>query len=191
MKMKTKKLFSVVIALWAMGGLSPVVGAQESLARIEISGTSTVRGWTCPVDGVMSAGPASGAGALPGLPAGLGPVTVRVQVSEIECPEEQMKEHLQEAMEAAAYPEIVYRLETYTAEAAGALATGTMTIHGVTQPLALDIEFVESPDGTRGVGQTELNMTDFGLTPPSLWLGMLNVGEVVTIEFDAPFPAAP
>lgn len=28
--------------------------------------------------------------------------------------------------------------------------------------------------------------TEFGVTPPSVMLGLLNVGEVVTIDFDAP-----
>ena len=32
-------------------------------------------------------------------------------------------------------------------------------------------------------------MTEFGVTPPSVWLGLLNVSEVVTIDFDAPIPS--
>ena len=164
--------------------------AQESVARIEISGTSTVRGWTCPVDGAMAAAAGGGSAALPGLPNGIGPVTIRVQVREIECPEEQMKEHLQEAMNASQHPEIVYELQQYTVTEDNAAATGTITIHGVTQPISLDIELVDSPEGRRGVGQTEIDMTAFGVTPPSLWGGLMNVGEMVQIQFDAPMPSA-
>jgi polyisoprenoid-binding protein YceI len=171
--------------------LSVPIAAQDQVAHVEISGTSTVRGWTCPAEGVLSATPGTGTAPLPGLSAGVGPVTLRFQVAEIECPEEQMKEHLQEALEAPAFPEIVYTLHTYAVDGDdGAQASGEITIHGVTQPLALEIDFEESADGIRGIGRTELDITEFGLTPPSLWLGMLNVGAIIQIEFNAPIPVA-
>lgn len=182
-----------IVTTVCVGVLSPVLAAtaQEEVARIEISGTSTVRGWTCPADGAMSVSAEGGAAALPGLPNGVGTVTIRVQVREIECPEEQMKEHLQEAMEAPQHPEIVYQLQQYTVAGDTAAATGTITIHGVTQPISLDIELTDSPDGARGIGQTEIDMTAFGVTPPSLWGGLLSVGETVQIQFNAPMPSAP
>jgi polyisoprenoid-binding protein YceI len=82
-------------------------------------------------------------------------------------------------------------LQQYTVADDTAAATGTITIHGVTQPISLDIELTDSPEGTRGIGQTEIDMTAFGLTPPSLWGGLLSVGEMVQIQFDAPMPSAP
>ena len=54
--------------------------------------------------------------------------------------------------------------------------------------MTFEIQLVESPDGVRGVGQTSITLSDFGITPPSLWRGMLNVGDVVEIKFDAPLP---
>ena len=100
-----------------------------------------------------------------------------------------MNEHLQEAMEASQHPEIVFELQQYSMAGDTAAASGAITIHGVTKPITFEIELVESADGVRGVGQTEVNMTEFGVTPPSVWLGLLNVGEVVTIDFDAPLPS--
>ena len=164
--------------------------AQSARAQYEVSGTSTVRGWSCPVEGAMEATPGQSLDPLPGFPSGLNSVKVTVQVYEFECPEEEMNEHLQEAMEASEYPEIIFKLQQYSMAGETAKASGTITIHGVTKSIRFEIELVESSGGVRGVGQTKINITEFGVTPPSVWLGLLNVGEVVTIKFDAPLPSS-
>lgn len=162
---------------------SAFVRGQNAPPRFEISGTSTVRGWTCPVDGAMSVTPGGGA-AIPGFSDGVQSLTLTIKVNEIECPEERMKEHLQEAMEASAHPEIVYELDQYSVTGDTAQASGTLSVHGVSKPIALEVQLVESADGHRGIGATEIDMTDFGVMPPSLWGGLLNVGELVQVEFD-------
>ncbi len=178
----------VLVAASTVG--STLTQGQDARAKFEISGTSTVRGWTCLVDGVMDGTPGQSADPLPGFPSGLHSVTVTVQVQEFECPEEEMNEHLQDAMEVSEHPEIVFELQQYSMVGDTAEASGPITIHGVTKPFTLEIELVESSDGVRGVGQAEINMTEFGVTPPSVFLGLLNVGEVVKIEFDAPLPSS-
>ena len=179
----------VLIVLVAASLSSTSTQAQSARAQFEVSGTSTVRGWTCPVEGAVEATPGESSDPLPGFPNGLQSVTVTVQVQEFECPEEQMNEHLQEAMESSDHPAIIFELQEYSLTGDAAEASGAITIHGMTKPITLAIELVESADGVRGVGQTEVNMTEFGVTPPSVWLGLLNVGEVVTIDFDAPLPS--
>ena len=138
----------------------------------------------------MEATPGQSLDPLPGFPSGLNSVKVTVQVYEFECPEEEMNEHLQEAMEASEYPEIIFKLQQYSMAGETAKASGTITIHGVTKSIRFEIELVESSGGVRGVGQTKINITEFGVTSPSVWLGLLNVGEVVTIKFDAPLPSS-
>ncbi len=183
-------LTAIALAVLVVASLSSTpTEAQSARAQFEVSGTSTVRGWSCPVEGAMEASPGQASDPLPGFPSGLQSVTVTVQVQEFECPEEQMNEHLLEAMEAPEHPEIVFELQEYSVTDDTAEASGSITIHGVTKPITLEIALVKSADGVRGVGQTEVDMTEFGVTPPSVWLGLLNVGEVVTIDFDAPLPS--
>ncbi len=179
----TRTTSALVLAVGAVVLASASARAQSPVPRFEISGTSTVRGWTCPVDGAISVSPGGGS-AIPGFSDGVQSLTLTIRVNEIECPDERMKEHLQEAMEAPAHPEIVYELDQYSVTGDTAQASGTLSVHGVTKPIALEIELVESADGHRGVGATEINMTDFGVMPPSLWGGLLNVGELVQVEFD-------
>ena len=90
----------VVVGLLAARPL----GAQGSGPHFEISGTSTVRGWMCPVEADMSVMSGGGSAPAPGFPDGLRSISLTVQVAEIECPEEQMKEHLREAMESVGAP---------------------------------------------------------------------------------------
>ncbi len=165
--------------------------AQTATAEFSISGTSTVRAWTCTAEGAMEIEPGSSSEPVPGFPSGVEAVSIVVSVAAIECPEEDMMEHLQEALEEPEYPEITYRLEEYSFKTENsAEATGTMTIHGTPKPITFDIQLEESAGGVRGVGETSIDMTEFGVEPPSVWLGMLNVGEVVTIKFMALLPAA-
>ena len=172
--------------------LFPVTATGQTVtAQFDISGTSTVRGWTCPVEGVMDVTPGGSSEPIPGFPTGVETVALTIQTEAITCPEEEMTEHLREAMQIEEYPEIVYQLEEYRLKTDDvAEATGTMTILGTTNPITFDIQLVQSDDGMRGVGEAELDMTDYGVTPPSVWLGMLNVGEVVTIKFDTPLPGS-
>ena len=66
-----------------------------------------------------------------------------------------------------------------------ATATGTLTIAGVTQPIEFDVRLVESPDGVRTEGEPQIDLTDFSVAPPELWRGLLKVGKVVRVQFDA------
>ena len=184
-------LIAVVLTVLVAASMSSTpTQAQSARAQFEVSGTSTVRGWSCPVEGAMEATPGQSSDPLPGFPSGLNSVKVTVQVDEFECPEDEMNEHLREAMEASAHPEIMFELQQYSMAGDTVEASGSITIHGVTKPITFEIELVESSGGARGVGKTEIDMTEFGVTPPSVWLGLLNVGEVVTIDFDVPLPSS-
>ena len=48
-----------------------------------------------------------------------------------------------------------------------------------------DVRLVESPDGVRTEGETQIDLTDFSVAPPKLWRGLLKVGKVVRVQFDA------
>ena len=113
-------------------------------------------------------------------------VTITVPVKAIACAEEDMVEHLRETLDEPAHPEIICQLERYTMTGNNmATTTGTITIAGVTRPIEFDVRLVSSPDGVRSEGETLIDMTDFSITPPQLSLGMLKVGKVVRVQFDA------
>ncbi len=64
------------------------------------------------------------------------------------------------------------------------VARGYLAIAGVTKPAILHCTARVNWDGSISVGgTTTLNMTDFGITPPTFMLGAMKTGTVVTINF--------
>ena len=158
--------------------------AQQPNADFSVSGTSTIRGWTCSAKGVIAVTPGTGTSQpVPGFAGGVQTATVTIPVKAFVCPNDEMTQHLLEAMKADKFSEIVYRLERYELTAGQAQASGTMTITGVSQPITFPVALKASPQGVQVEGNTRLDMTKFGVDPPVVMLGMLKVGPQIRIEF--------
>jgi hypothetical protein len=148
-----------------------------------VSGTSTVRSWTCTVKGVLKVTPGTGSPPVPGLSGGVQAATLTVPVRAFKCPNDEMTQHLLEAMKPERHSEITYRLERYVVNGPRGEATGAITINGVTAPLSVPLTLEESAQGLQVAGNTRIDMTKFGVDPPVVMLGLLKVGPQIRIEF--------
>lgn len=157
--------------------------AQSSAVEFSVSGTSTIRSWTCTARGTLTVAPGGGAQAVPGLPNGIQTATLTVPVKSFTCPNEEMTQHLVEAMKAETFPDITWRLEKYEVAGARAQATGTLTITDVSAPVTLPVAVKAAGQGVQVEGNTRLDMTKFGIEPPVVMLGLLKVGPQIRIEF--------
>ena len=160
----------------------PPAAAQESTVDFTVSGTSTIRGWTCSVSGTAQVTPGSSEPA-PGFATGVQTATLAVPVNAFECPNDEMTQHLLEAMKADEFGEITFRLETYEVSGQQAQATGALTITGVTEPVSFPISLTPSGQGVEIEGDLRLDMTTFGVEPPVVMLGLLRVRPQIRIEF--------
>ena len=137
----------LVIAIFA--GLvllqGPPAAAQPSTVHFTVSGTSTIRGWTCTVSGTAQVTPGSSEPA-PGFATGVQTATLTVPVKTFECPNDEMTAHLLEAMKADRFAEITFQLEGYKVSGQRAEATGALTITGVTEPVSFPISLTSSGD---------------------------------------------
>jgi YceI-like protein len=181
-----------LLAIFCSGSLVHAQGLAQNLAPVfTISGTSTVRAWSCPAQGVTKVTPGTSSPAVPGFPHGVQAVVVRVPVKAIACEEPLMIEHLREALKEKTHPDIVYEMTQYTLNGADtAQTTGTLTITGVTKPINLTLKLSPAPNGLRGVGETTIDLTQFSVTPPVIFEGLLKVGKDVRIRFDAVLPSS-
>lgn len=158
--------------------------AQSFTAEFTVSGNSTIRSWSCTASGVVELTPGSESSAPgPGFPNGIQSATVTVPVKSFECPHDEMNEHLLEALKAEEYSEIVYRLESYTVADNQVQATGTMTITGVTESIMFPLTLEQTDQGVQVEGDTRIDMTDFGIVPPEVMLGMLKVRPEIRVAF--------
>ncbi|MCE2540614.1 MAG: YceI family protein [Acidobacteria bacterium] len=157
--------------------------AQQSTVDFTVSGTSTVRGWTCSVSGTAAVTPGSSAPA-PGFADGVQSATLTVPVADFECPDETMTEHLMEAMKPAEFAEITFQLDSYDASGQGAEASGALTIQGVTMPVSFPLSLTPSGAGVEIAGEVGLDMTEYGVEPPVVLLGLLRVRPEIRIQFE-------
>jgi hypothetical protein len=157
--------------------------AQEPNVDFSVSGTSTIRSWTCTVRGVLKVTPGTGAPAVPGFSSGIQAATLTVPVKAFKCPEAEMQQHLLDAMKPDKFPEITFRMERYQVKGEQGEATGSMTIAAVTSPMTLPLVVKASGQALQIEGNTRLDMTKFGVDPPVVMLGLLKVGPQIRIEF--------
>ncbi len=156
--------------------------AQRSSVDFTVSGTSTIRGWTCTVTGTAQV-TAGSSTPVRGLDGGVQTATLSVPVADFICPEEEMTEHLLEAMRVDEVPEITFRLEGYEANSQGAVTTGTLTILDATRAVNFPLSLTPSGSGVQIEGELALDMTAYGVEPPVVMLGLMRVRPQIRIQF--------
>lgn len=159
-----------------------------------INGTTTVNEFTCRVEDVR------GSGHIPRVSASAVPVSFKqtpsldVPVHQFDCGNKRMSKDLREALEAEAHPTIQFHLETveritqsaeqahdwYRLDVVGALTiAGTerrVQISAWGQPVTGQVYRVS--------GCKDLQMTDFGIDPPTKFLSLIKVRNDIEVHFD-------
>jgi len=156
--------------------------AAQSQVEFTVSGNSTVRSWTCHVRGTAQVERGSGA-AVRGFDSGVTVATLTVPVADFECPEDEMREHLFDAMKPAEFPTITFRLDSYQPSGQGAVATGSLTIQSATHPVTFPIFMTAQGSDVQIEGEVPLDMTDYGVEPPVVFGGLLRVRPQIRIQF--------
>lgn len=174
---------AIVVGLAAVLMQAAAASAQSSNVEFTVSGSSTVRNWTCSAQGVIAVTPGTSAIPAPGFASGVQAATVTVPLKAFKCPNDEMTQHLNEAMKSAEFPEVVYRLEKYDIAGTQAQATGTMTITGVSKPVSVPVTLTASDKGVQVEGNTKLEFATFNIEPPAVFLGMLKVGPQIRVSF--------
>ncbi len=176
----------VSIGAVALAVLAPgAVRAQTPSGALAISGSSTVRDWTCRETQVDAAhGSAGEAAAAPSR------VQLSFPVGAIDCGDDGMNDHLRQALKASRYPTITFGLpdsEVARALAAGPVPVrvhGELTIAGETRPVQTDVTVRRAPgQGLQVEGEQSLRMSDYGVKPPVLMMGLLKVRDLVHVAF--------
>jgi len=177
-----------VLAVVAFALQSANAAAQSSNVEFTVSGSSTVRNWTCTAQGVIAVTPGAAATPVPGFATGVQAATVTVPLKAFACPNGEMTGHLNEAMKSDEFPEIVFRVETYEVTGGRALVTGTLTIAGVSKPVSVPVTLTPSGQGVQVEGNTRLEFATFNLEPPTVFAGLMKVGPQLRIGFTGTIP---
>jgi polyisoprenoid-binding protein YceI len=92
------------------------------------------------------------------------------------------------ALKADKHPVITFKLTGYAVDPAAAgvaiKPSGTVTVAGVEKPVDMVLEVKEAAGALQVRGTRDLLMTDFGIKPPTMFMGMLKTDDKVTIKFE-------
>lgn len=160
-------------------------------SRLWIDGTSSIRSFSCKAGEVNAAVEAVGPNAIPQLLTGeKGVKTVRVTVPAelLDCGNGTMNEHMRKAIKLSEHKSIEFRLADYevakNAESVSGTINGTLLLGGVTKPITLKAEGEPQGAMLHVTGSYELDMTEYGLKPPTLMFGRIKVGKTVKVNYD-------
>jgi polyisoprenoid-binding protein YceI len=161
-------------------------------SELYIDGTSNVHDWTCDVSTVTGTMAVDTAATRSQAGPTFQNARVRVPLSAVDCGRDGMTENLREAMQAEDHPAVRYRAVSTSVkphpDSAGwfqVTAAGPMTVAGSTRTAKVVAAGQRLDDGrVRLAGETSLDMTTFGVEPPTAMLGALQTGETVTVRFD-------
>ena len=167
-------------------------------SSLSISGTSTLRKWSCKTTDLNST-LALGKGDIDPLGAGKGARgEVDILVKSLKCGQKTMDQHMYKALKADEFATIGYTLGKYellpgaTQDSATLRTTGMLKIAGTSKEITMEVRVSRSEGNlVNANGSVQLLMTDFGVKPPVVMLGMLKTGNQITVSFDLRTHIAP
>jgi polyisoprenoid-binding protein YceI len=176
-------------------GFAPVAAAQRMTVRptsdVVLAGTSNINRWACRSN-VFEATISleQDGGFILTTAAQDSRVAVTVPVQSLKCGNKRMDQDLYDALDAARFPAIEYRLVNHQVEPVevdghfAALTYGDITVAGVTRRVEIPVRARRLEDGTvAGEGIVKLRMTDFGVQPPVALLGLIRARNDIEVSF--------
>lgn len=184
-----------LLLTWPLGEAGPPIQRQYELSRgyaVSIHGTMSIHDWVetiGDVTGELMASPNSAGGM------DLSSIRITMEVRSIKGDMgKTMDNKTYKALKADADPEITFRLvvPVTITPAKGKqppiALNGQLTLAGVTRDATLWVRSLSlAPDSMRFEGEQTVNMTDFGVKPPSALFGTLKAAPEIKIFFKTVF----
>jgi polyisoprenoid-binding protein YceI len=160
--------------------------------KIWVTGSSNIRDFVCRakrVDVSVEAAPEDIARTKSdGLPAVRG-AALAVPVRSLDCGIGLQNAHLFEALGATEHPSISFILSDYAVERGDSVSAvrvqGLLRIGGTARPVVIHGSVFHNAAGQLILrGEREIDVRDFGITPPRRFFGILRVRKDVTVHFE-------
>ena len=189
--------FALIAALALFGGGS--LKAQTAMtvrpeSRVILLGRSNVHAFSCATSTFQTNIGVDSSHRAEGLASGPRPfrLTVKVPVRSLDCGKARMNQDMFRALKADSFPEIRYTLTSYVANEALATAdsftvnsVGELTVAGKTQRVEVQVKGVRDHAGrVQGNGGVKLLMTDFGIKPPTAFLGAIRTKNAIELRVE-------
>ncbi|HKY21449.1 MAG TPA: YceI family protein [Vicinamibacterales bacterium] len=174
----------------APAGNDATLGSHVTVhaATLSINGTSTMHPYTVSTKALKVTAAIASAADAQGLlqPGALQGFELQIPVNSFTSDKDGLTKQMFKALKADKHPTITFRLDSYTVEAAGGATVkskGTLTVAGVERPIDMAIDVKAQAGMLQVRGTRDLLMTEFGIKPPTMFMGMLKTDDKVTITF--------
>ena len=169
----------------AMGQAPAPRQPLESTVQLSFEGNSTVRSFKCTAKTINSNVVTDAVDATSASLADLvTAASVIIPVNDIDCANGTMNGHMRKALKAEQAPEISFKLTSYEINGANATLNGTLKIAGAENKIQLPATVSPEATGVRVKSTKAIDMTQWGIKPPSLMMGTMKVKPTVNITFD-------
>lgn len=118
-------------------------------------------------------------------------LVVSIPVRGLSSGESGLDENMHKALKAVQAPDIVFRMNSYEVPsgrtASGTVSIklrGTLSVAGIAKDVDLELQGKPTTAGLALTGEKRLLMSEFGVEPPVLMLGMIKTADAVTVKFD-------
>ena len=186
-------LLALAIALPASGAwtVANQVLVLQPQSRLWIDGSSSIRSFSCKAGEVNAVVEATGPNAISQLLTGdkdVKTVHVTVPAERLDCGNGTMNEHMRKAIKLSEHKSIEFRLADYdiarNADGVSGTINGTLLLGGVTKPITLKAEGKPEGGMLHVTGSYDLDMTEYGVKPPTVMFGRIKVGKTVKVNYD-------
>jgi polyisoprenoid-binding protein YceI len=177
--------------LAAPAGIDAALSSNVSVtsATLSISGTSTMHPYVVTTKTLKVGAAVATATDLKGLlqPGALQGFELQIPVNTFTSDKDGLTKQMFKALKADKHPTITFRLTSYTVDSGAngivVRPTGTLTVAGVEKPIEIVLDVKEVAGALQVRGTRDMLMTDFGIKPPTMFMGMLKTDDKVTITF--------
>ena len=186
-------MLALAIALPASGAwtVANQVLVLQPQSRLWIDGSSSIRSFSCKAGEVNAVVEATGPNAISQLLTGdkdVKTVHVTVPAERLDCGNGTMNEHMRKAIKLSEHKSIEFRLVDYdvarNADGVAGTINGTLLLGGTTKPITLKADGKSEGGMLHVTGSYDLDMTEYGLKPPTLMFGRIKVGKTVKVNYD-------
>ena len=161
-------------------------------SNLVVNGTSNVKDFACKAGTMTVQITTTDAGAMKAVLAASHAAlsaTLTVPAAQLDCDNGTMNDHMRDALKMKDHPDITFRVDSFaTAKSDGSVVAtvrGTLTLGGTAKAITVVVHPLDGGSGMMHVaGSYGLLMSDYGLKPPTLMLGVLKVHDPVQIVFD-------
>jgi hypothetical protein len=109
---------------------------------------------------------------------------LRIAVEDFDCGMRQMTNEMMELLNEPKYPHLSVTVMSLKKKGAIHESLVRFTIAGVSKDYRVPLTAKQSGGWTYAVGLQAINIQDFGLTPPTKFLGAVRVNEIIEVEFN-------